>query len=171
MNIRASIDKDGFYVGTVECQESPLEPGVFLIPANSAPLPAHPPQKGQLLRFQNNKWETLTDHTGKYYFHKVTGIPKIFEKGEAFDESYTDKTPSENLYIRNIFCGLFLDNDWILDEEKKALVDKEYRIFQINEKLKEIDMKSIRPIRNNEIDRIVELENEAEILREELRNL
>lgn len=30
-----SIDENGFYVGDYKCQESPLEPGLFLIPARA----------------------------------------------------------------------------------------------------------------------------------------
>lgn len=42
---------------------------------------------------------------------------------------------------------------------------------EIKIELMEIDSKSIRPLRAQETQRLLELENEAEILREELRNI
>lgn len=57
-------DRDGWYVGPVEAQESPLEKGVFLIPAGcyeEAPgnWPPYPP--GKWIRRVENAWVMLDD--------------------------------------------------------------------------------------------------------------
>ena len=58
-----------------------------------------------------------------------------------------------------------------LANEKQALREKEERKQEILLQLSEIDNKSIRALRNNEADRLQELEKQAEELREELKEL
>ena len=58
-----------------------------------------------------------------------------------------------------------------LANEKQALREKEERKQEILLQLNEIDNKSIRALRNNEADRLQELEKQAEELREELKEL
>jgi hypothetical protein len=50
-------------------------------------------------------------------------------------------------------------------------LEKENRKFEILAELERLDFKSIRALRIGEIDRLVELENEAQVLREELAEL
>lgn len=58
MSVKAvyQTDQSGFFVGVVEADESPLEPGVFLIPAGCVEMP--PPQipAGMAARWVNGKW-------------------------------------------------------------------------------------------------------------------
>ena len=49
--------------------------------------------------------------------------------------------------------------------------EKQKRISEIKSLLHEIDMKSIRPARAGETERLVELEAEAQILRDELNGI
>ena len=58
MSVKAvyQTDQSGFFVGVVAADESPLEPGVFLIPAGCVETP--PPQipAGMAARWVNGKW-------------------------------------------------------------------------------------------------------------------
>ncbi len=51
----------GMYVGTTTADESPLEPGVFLVPANATvvAIPKSWPQD-QWLRFNGANWQLVT---------------------------------------------------------------------------------------------------------------
>lgn len=55
-------DASGFFLGVTEADESPLEPGVFLVPAlcTLTPPPAQCPE-GQRPRWTGTAWE-LVDH-------------------------------------------------------------------------------------------------------------
>lgn len=51
---------DKKYIGLVECQESPLEPGVFLVPGNATLIP--PPSdipEGKEVVFNGTEWELV----------------------------------------------------------------------------------------------------------------
>lgn len=47
---------DGYYIGVDEADESPLEPGVFLVPASSTPEPPPEPQDGKIQRWNGSEW-------------------------------------------------------------------------------------------------------------------
>ena len=59
--IIANYNDDGDFVGLSEAEESPLEPGVHLIPANATPL--FPPQEpsGKIARFINGAWSLVDE--------------------------------------------------------------------------------------------------------------
>jgi hypothetical protein len=50
------LDGNGYYVGETTADESPLEPGVFLIPAGCIEEPPPPPIEGKLRRYFNGEW-------------------------------------------------------------------------------------------------------------------
>lgn len=59
----------------------------------------------------------------------------------------------------------------IIDPIKRSEIENKWRIDAIKQELDLIDQKSIRPLRDNETDKLIELENQANILRAELRGL
>ncbi len=63
------------------------------------------------------------------------------------------------------------DNEKIYVNYQVQNIPNISREEEIKIELMEIDSKSIRPLRAQETQRLLELENEAEILREELRNI
>ena len=54
--IAYQTNNEGIYVGPVECDESPLEPGVFLIPAGAVTV--EPPEfaKGEFVVWDGDDW-------------------------------------------------------------------------------------------------------------------
>lgn len=51
-----NYNQTGVYIGSSEADESPLEPGVFLIPAYATDIAPPPMQDGQLLKFDGETW-------------------------------------------------------------------------------------------------------------------
>lgn len=47
---------DGYYIGTAEADESPLEPGVYLIPAGCIETPPPTIENGQVARLVDGHW-------------------------------------------------------------------------------------------------------------------
>ena len=66
---------------------------------------------------------------------------------------------------------LYGDEYVLKTKEVEKQIYKEQRTPEILKALEELDLKSIRALRANEIDRLEELESQAEILREELAGL
>ena len=50
-------DQNGLYLGASAADQSPLEPGVFLIPAQATPVKPPSARDGFLRRFVNGTWE------------------------------------------------------------------------------------------------------------------
>lgn len=73
------LDEAGYFIGETEADESPLEPGVYLVPGGCVENP--PPKikkEGQLQRFVNDRW-------------KLEDKPK---EPEAEVEQDTDQAPA-----------------------------------------------------------------------------
>ncbi len=75
-------DPDGVYVGSSEADPSPLEPGVFLIPARATALA--PPHTGEneAAVFKNNAWTLEPDYRGTVYWLADGTKTKIVDIGE-----------------------------------------------------------------------------------------
>ena len=62
----------GEYLGIEEAQESPLEPGVYLLPAHSTLLPPPLTEGKELPIFINNEWVIMSDHRGETWYDTIT---------------------------------------------------------------------------------------------------
>jgi len=49
--------ENGYFVGESLADESPLESGVYLMPAHSTTIPAPKPVKGKIIVWIGNEWE------------------------------------------------------------------------------------------------------------------
>jgi hypothetical protein len=50
------FDESGLFAGSYQAQESPLEPGVFIVPTLSTERPAPDIPKGKAIRFVAGEW-------------------------------------------------------------------------------------------------------------------
>jgi hypothetical protein len=86
------LDADGYFAGLTTADESPLEPGVFLIPARAidAPVPAVP-------EGQRAKWN------GAWVFED---IPQPEPESEPVELTYADKRAAEYPPITDYIDGV-----------------------------------------------------------------
>jgi hypothetical protein len=80
------------YVGTSEADESPLEPGVFLIPANATDIEPALPGDGQVAVFNESTWITNEDHRGLRCW-KADGTPFTIDSLGPFPDDALPNPP------------------------------------------------------------------------------
>lgn len=56
-----------YYFGPSDADESPLEPGVFLIPAHATDIEPPECNLGEVQVFDGNSWNIVKDYSGVYY--------------------------------------------------------------------------------------------------------
>ena len=56
-----------YYINSGEADPSPLEPGVFLIPANATDIQPPDCSESEIQIFENDSWTVTTNHMGTYY--------------------------------------------------------------------------------------------------------
>jgi len=65
MKTVVQLDHQGYYVGTTHADQSPLEPGVYLMPAGTVDVAAPVVPQGKCARWVNHRWtfESLPEQT------------------------------------------------------------------------------------------------------------
>lgn len=91
------INSDGFIEREIKCQESPLQPGVFLIPRGAVSKALPPLASNETVSWDGSTWRVVPDFSGKNYYSKGDGALKIFKKGESFSDLYIDVAPPSDL--------------------------------------------------------------------------
>lgn len=103
----------GEYLSTATADESPLEPGVFLVPAFATDI--KPPKAGanQASVFANGKWKLVADWRGVPLFSTADGSPvSISEIGKTpADASATELPPPSPTHS-------WQDGAWSIDSAK-----------------------------------------------------
>jgi hypothetical protein len=124
-------DSQNFYIGEVNCQESPLEPGVFLMPGGCIDVAPPSVSENEIAYWNGSSWEIKPDFSGVIYYSKTDRSEKTFEKGEDLNSDYTTEKPLENEQFQK-FDGVA----WVIDKEKikineeaKALAEKQKELF------------------------------------------
>lgn len=86
-------DHLGLFVGEIEADESPLEPGVFLIPAGCVELP--PPQVPEFkaAHWNGKSWQLLDFFEGLMVYDTTTGAARTLRGLEPIPSGYTLQRP------------------------------------------------------------------------------
>ena len=126
----------GYYICETFCQESPLEKGTYLIPSEAIEI--KPPQfeENEIPYWNSNTWEIKPNYSNKKYYSKIDKSEKKFEIGEEFNNDYTEASPLENERFQK---WDEITNDWIIDEEAKAVFELKIRQGNIQKLLLESD--------------------------------
>jgi hypothetical protein len=98
------LDADGYFVGFTTADESPLEPGVFLMPAGAidAPVPSIP-------EGQRAKWN------GAWVFEDIPQPEPEPEPDEPYVDTYADKRAAEYPDFRDYLDGVVKDDQAQID--------------------------------------------------------
>lgn len=83
------------YKGITEAQESPLEQGVYLLPAHSTE--SAPPQAGehQIAVYSDSGWALLDDHRGEIFYDTATRERREIKNLGPVPDGLTDLVPGD----------------------------------------------------------------------------
>jgi hypothetical protein len=106
-----------YFTSCTDADESPLEPGIFLIPAHATTIKPPDFKESEIPVFTENDWEIVTNYAGIYY-NKLTYQP--FEWNDPFTSPVngTTKIPPK---VEDGFILIWEDDDWVLVENKMGI--------------------------------------------------
>ncbi|MCG8990893.1 DUF4376 domain-containing protein [Laribacter hongkongensis] len=87
----------GLHVGTSTADESPLEPGVFLIPAHATPIAPPPAGQNEAAIFDGSSWRLVADYTGTSYWLPDGSHHVISEIGDVPPDHCLTESPPISL--------------------------------------------------------------------------
>lgn len=107
----------GEWIGTTQADPSPLEPGVWLLPARS--YLDQPPKaiKGQAAVRKADAWTLIDDLRGTTVYHTSTGEAQVWAQLGSLPSEYTTEAP-----------GVFeqwKDGEWKVDQSAKEAAERE----------------------------------------------
>ncbi len=132
--IAYQLDSKGYYLEKVECQPSPLEEGVYLIPAGSVEIEPPEVSEGYIQRFVNGEWKIEINPQGKTFYNKKDRSEKFYDLGDEIEEDYTDISPLENEMFQN-----YVNGQWEVDLEKKQEHEKKMLMLSLKNELASSD--------------------------------
>lgn len=103
MNSRTVYQTDplGLYIGPVEADESPLEPGVFLIPGGCVETPPPPAPEFKIACWTGKRWQLLDYFDGLIVYSTATGEPLTLSGPGPIPGGYTTKKPEPGQIWKN----------------------------------------------------------------------
>ena len=114
----------GIFIGAVTADESPLEPGVYLIPGGCVETepPAIPEHKAAW--WNGQAWQ-LVDHFGGVVVYSIeTAEPRTLEGFEPVPAGYTMKKPAAN--------QVWKDGEWVDDIDAVLAILQEQALLAIS---------------------------------------
>lgn len=94
MNYHLFNRETGEYMGTSKAQESPLEPGKFLMPPNATEIVPLEFKEGSVSVFNGKEWVQKLNKRGITWNTSTKEVKIITELDEDIAEGYTDKRPA-----------------------------------------------------------------------------
>jgi hypothetical protein len=134
------LDSEGNFLNEHNCQRCP-ETGGFLYPENYTEIDPRielPIKEYKTLRFKNNTW---TVEKFKTVYNKETKDKKIIGEFETIESDWTDKKPRWVLYEE------WDGSNWINLDEDGLLAERDEENRKVKSELSQLDLKSIRDIR------------------------
>jgi hypothetical protein len=161
----------GEYIGTSEARESPLEPGVYLLPAHAVTTAPPDAQPGHVRCWNGTAWAQVEDHRGETVYAKATGRASVIAAPGPLPADVTTTAPGEH----QVWDAT--GNAWVTD----AAATNAARATGIRAQLAAVDAASARPLRAilaaqqagqtpdaADVAKLAELEAQARTLRAEL---
>lgn len=116
------------FTGASQAEESPLEPGVYLIPAQATTIAPPTVTDGRLARYDVDKgaWETVVDTRGTWY--GAEGQAVEISDIDADVSALTREAPPDATYV-------LVKGKWRQDQEKAAAAKKAAADLEVAEGL------------------------------------
>lgn len=110
----------GEFLGVSPADPSPLEPGVWALPAYSYQIEPPKLQAGfaSLINRDSNGWEEVADHRGAMVYRTDTGEGGQWQALGDLPEGYTLQAPASDF-------DTWVDGEWVLDEAALAEVARQ----------------------------------------------
>ena len=90
-------DDNGYLVGEFPAEESPLEPGVFLIPRGGVEIAPPPAGPNEIAQWVTDRWAVVPDLRGRVYWLPDRTRHEIKERGVALPAGALDAEPPKSL--------------------------------------------------------------------------
>ncbi|MEW5713918.1 hypothetical protein AB1462_16350 [Pseudomonas sp. SB113] len=94
-------DHMGLYVGPANAQESPLEPGVFLIPGGCVEVAPPDAPEGKIQSWNGRRWQLLDYFNGLIVYNTNTGEPLTLTGAGPIPNGYTLSRPQPGQVWKN----------------------------------------------------------------------
>lgn len=119
--------RTGEFIGETEADKSPLEKGVFLVPANATLIEPPAAGEGFVVCFKDQKWVFEKDYRGQSAFDKATAqMVTITEIGDI-PSHLTFTPPKVQFPVWNE--GV---KEWINDAQKEQIAQKENILSELD---------------------------------------
>ncbi|PIO98575.1 hypothetical protein [Pleomorphomonas carboxyditropha] len=94
-------DADGVYAGAACAYESPLEPGVFHIPAGCVEIEPPAVVAGKVAVWSGDAWMLMADHRGEIWYLNGEAVTIDFV-GDPMERDYNATRPSSPINLENL---------------------------------------------------------------------
>ncbi|TCV69019.1 hypothetical protein [Pseudomonas fluorescens] len=117
-------DHLGIFIGAVAAEESPLEPGVWMIPGGcvETPPPSIPEHKAAW--WNGRDWQLVDHFSGVVVYSIETGEPRTLEGFEPVPAGYTMRKPGAN--------QVWKEGNWVDDIDAVLAILQEQALQAIN---------------------------------------
>ncbi|MDP9783464.1 DUF4376 domain-containing protein [Pseudomonas fluorescens] len=117
-------DHLGLFVAEVMADESPLEPGVYMIPGGCVEIPPPAVPEHKAAWWNGQAWQ-LVDHFGGVVVYSIeSGEPRTLEGFEPVPAGFTMKKPGPN--------QIWKDSEWVDDIDAVLAIQQEQTLLAIS---------------------------------------
>lgn len=117
-------DHLGLFVAEVKADESPLEPGVYMIPGGCVEIPPPAIPEHKAAWWNGQAWQ-LVDHFGGVVVYSIeSGEPRTLEGFEPVPSGFTMKKPGPN--------QIWKDGEWVDDIDAVLAIQQEQTLLAIS---------------------------------------
>ena len=100
------------YVGESIADESPLEPGIYLIPAHATTISIPDYDEGTVPVFNGSEWEVITDKRGTWYDTSTSEEITVYNPQEEVSNLTRIKPPSIEVNQKLSWSN----NQWVIED-------------------------------------------------------
>ncbi|WP_055128633.1 hypothetical protein [Pseudomonas mediterranea] len=117
-------DHLGIFIGAVTADESPLEPGVYMVPGGCVEIPPPAIPEHKAAWWNGQAWQLVEHFGGAVVYSIETGECRTLEGFEAVPAGYTMKKPAAN--------QIWKDGEWVDDIDAVLAVQQAQTLLAIS---------------------------------------